>query len=102
MNKKYNLLLVDNKNENEPCNKKIKFEGSKTGGIRLIKKSFNYYIDNPKNKDNNNKNINNNSFLLSYQKFKKNNIFYNFNINDLNEYSFQRFDKITLKTNNCN
>lgn len=102
LNKKYNLLLVDNKNENEPCDKKIKFEGSKTGGIRLIKKSFNYYIDNPKNKDNNNKNINNNSFLLSYQKFKKNNIFYNFNINDLNEYSFQRFDKITLKTNNCN
>ena len=102
LNKKYNLLLVDNKNENELWNKKIKFEGCKTGGIRLIKKSFNYYIDNPKNKDNNNKNINNNSFLLSYKKFKKNNIFYNFNINDLNEYSFQRFDKITLKTNNCN
>lgn len=99
--KKYKLILTDNKKENKDT--KYEFKGNKTG-IRLIKKSFNYFINKKELKKNNEteSKISNKSFYLSHPLLKKNNEFYKFNIDDVDEYSFSKFDKITFKANNCN
>ena len=43
----------------------------------------------------------NKSFYLSHPLYIKNYEFYKYNVDDLNEYNFSKFDNITFKSN-CN
>ena len=102
LNKKYKLLLIDDKKENK--NKKIEINNNDESGIKFIKKSFNYFINKSKLKKNinNDESKNNNkSFYLNHPliKYRK---FYKYNADDINEYNFSKFDNVTLKANNCN
>ena len=102
LNKKYKLLLIDEKKENK---KKIEINNNDKYGIRLIKKSFNYFINKSRLKKNNlneddSKN-NNKSFIINHPLIKYRE-YYKYNADDINEYSFSKFDNITLKALNCN
>ena len=99
LNKKYKLILTDCRKDS---NKKILlFEEDKTSSNNLNDKSFNYLINKSK-LENNNKEIikkSNKTLLLGFQKILKNNEYYNYKIDDLNDHSFYKIDNITFKNN---
>ena len=100
LNKKYKLLLTDNRKNNE--NKKLNFNTNNNNQIRLFQKSFNYFINKPKYIKNDKCMLKKNkSFYLSHPLYIKNYEFYKYNVDDLNEYNFSKFDNITFKSN-CN
>ena len=88
--------LIKTEDKKEDIDKK---KASNNSESTLIKKSFNYFIDKSKlKKENNEENkYNNKSFYPSYPPNLKKHEFYKFNIDDLTEYSFPKFDNITLK-----
>ena len=71
-------------------------------GENMIKKSFNYFINKSLLNYKDNKIKNDNNFddyeNKSFNYILKNNEFFNFNIDKINNYSFNKFDNVTYKT----
>ena len=99
LNKKYKLILTDYTKDSN--NKTLLFEEDKTSLNNLNDKSFNYLINKSKLEKNNKEIIKNanKTLLLGFQKILKNNEYYNYKIDDINEHSFYKIDNITFKNN---
>ena len=100
-NEKNKLIKIENTKE-DTSNKK----DANNTEINLIKKSFNYFINKSKikklNNDDNSKTNNYKSFYLNCPRIIKNQEFYKLNFDELNVYSFPKFDNVTFKSINSN
>ena len=100
-NEKNKLIKIENIKE-DTSNKK----DANNTEINLIKRSFNYFINKSKikklNNDDNSKTNNYKSFYLNCPRIIKNQEFYKLNFDELNVYSFPKFDNVTFKSINSN